>query len=131
MIGTSTPSRAVRAVAVSALVAEIAIHIYLAPDHLHEIPYIGSLFLAVSVLLGAVVVALAVVPDNALAWLAGAALCVGMAAAFVASRTFGLPNFQEAWTSDNWLGLASLVPEAAYLACWRYGRPARTRALQL
>jgi hypothetical protein len=40
-----------------------------------------------------------------------------MAVLFVVSRTFGLPDYHEAWTSDSALGLWCLVPEAIFVAC--------------
>src|SRR5215218_8626055 len=93
--------------------ALLMIHTYLAPMHLEE-PYIGVLFLVASVLLAVVAVCLVIPPLQTLAWWSGAALCVGMAAGYVASRTVGLPNgYHESW-QDGW-GTACLVLEAAYL----------------
>ena len=37
----ATPGTALRVAAVLALVSETAAHVYLAPDHLEEMPYIG------------------------------------------------------------------------------------------
>lgn len=115
---------AVRAVAVLALVAEIAIHAVLAPDHLEEMPYIGALFVAASVLLTVVLVGVLVVPQNELGWLAGAAICGGMVVAFVVSRTLGLPGYHEGWTSDAGLGLVSLPPDIVFVLCWLAGASA-------
>jgi hypothetical protein len=40
-----------------------------------------------------------------------------MAALFVISRSVGLPDYHEAWTSDDGLGLVCFVPEALFVAC--------------
>jgi hypothetical protein len=121
---SSTPSApgisgalSLRIVAVAALVAEIVIHAYLAPDHLAEMPYIGVSFVGASVALTGVLVWMLARPLDPRPWLAGALLCVGMAALFVVSRTVGLPNYHEAWTSDSALGLWCLPPEVAFVAC--------------
>ena len=109
----------VRLAAALALAVEIAIHLYLAPDHLEEMPYIGVAFLTASALAAASLVL--VVVDRPAGWLPGAALCAGMAGGFVISRVVGLPDYHEAWTSDHGLGLWSLPPEALFvlLACVR------------
>ena len=106
-----------RYLAAAMLVAEIVIHGYLAPDHLHEVPYIGASFVIASVLLSAALVAILAAPRRAGGWLLGAALCVGMAVAFVVSRVPGLPDYHEAWTSDHALGLISLPPEVVFVLC--------------
>jgi hypothetical protein len=105
----------IRFVAATMLAIEVAIHAALAPDHLREIPYIGAGFVLASVLLALAL--LGVLADRRVGWLLGAALCVGMATLFVLSRTTGLPGFQEHWSSDGGLGLASLPPESVFLAC--------------
>jgi hypothetical protein len=96
------------------LAAEIAIHVYLAPDHLAELPYIGVGFVVASVLCA--VALLLVLCERRAGWLLGTALCVGMAGVFVVSRVVGLPDYHEAWTSDSSLGLWSLLPEAGFVA---------------
>jgi hypothetical protein len=98
---------------------ELVIHAALAPAHLDEIPYIGALFLLASVLLAAVLVML-LLPYSRTPWLLGAAICAGMLIAFLISRTLGLPGYHESWFSDDALGLASIPPEVAFVACaWR------------
>jgi hypothetical protein len=99
------------------LFAEIIIHVYLAPDHLQEMPYIGASFVIASVLLTVALVAILAAPRRAAGWLLGTALCVGMAVAFVISRLIGLPDYHEAWTSDNALGLWALPPELVFVLC--------------
>jgi hypothetical protein len=110
-----TPPISVRLAAVGMLGAEVAIHAYLAPDHLREIPYVGALFVASCVLLTIAALGILAIPHGASGWALGTALCAGMAIAFVASRTVGLPGFHEAWTSDNALGLIALAPGTAFL----------------
>jgi hypothetical protein len=105
----------IRLVAVVMLAIEIAIHVDLAPDHLHEIPYIGVGFVLSAVLLTVAVVGL--LRDARWGWTLGTALCLGMAAVFVLSRSTGLPSFHEEWTSDGGLGLYALAGEALFLAC--------------
>jgi hypothetical protein len=107
----------VRYAAALMLAAEIAIHVYLAPDHLEEMPYIGMGFVVASVLCAVALVL--VLLDRPAGWLLGTALCVGMAVLFVISRLVGLPGYHEEWTSDSSLGLWSLVPEAVFvLLAW-------------
>jgi hypothetical protein len=103
----------IRYVAALMLAAEIAIHVYLTPDHLEEMPYIGVGFV-ISAVLCAVALVL-VLMDRPAGWLLGAALCLGMAALFVISRAVGLPDYHEDWTSDSSLGLWSLIPEAVFV----------------
>jgi hypothetical protein len=68
-------------------------------------------------LLTGVLVGLVVWPADRSLWQAGLVLSAGMAALFVISRTLGLPDYHEAWTSDDALGLWCLVPEALFVAC--------------
>jgi len=120
-----------RYLAAAMLFAEIVIHVYLAPDHLAEVPYIGASFVLSAVLLTMALVAIVVAPRRPGGWRLGAALCVGMAGAFVVSRLFGLPDYHEAWTSDHSLGLISLPPEAVFVLCAfaaRRGQAAATSA---
>jgi hypothetical protein len=113
----ATPGSALRALAAIALVANIGIHLYLAPDHIKEMPYIGAGFVAAAILLAGVLVGLLVWPADRSLWLTGSVLSLGMAALFVISRTLGLPGYHEAWTSDDALGLWCLLPEALFVAC--------------
>jgi hypothetical protein len=112
----------IRLTAALMLAAEVAIHVYLAPDHLEEMPYIGVGFVVASVLCAVALVL--VLLDRPTGWVLGTALCVGMAGLFVISRVVGLPDYHEAWTSDGSLGLWALLPEALFvLLAWvRLGR---------
>jgi hypothetical protein len=120
----STWSPAVRTLAAASLAANIAIHVYLAPDHIHEMPYIGASFVAAAMLLTGVLVGMLLWPADRALWQAGAVLSLGMAGLFVISRTIGLPAYHEAWTSDDALGLWCLVPEALFVACAALTLPA-------
>jgi hypothetical protein len=112
-----TPPLAVRALAAAALVVEIVIHVKLAPEHLDEIRYIGVSFVVASIAMTVALAGLAVRPREPLSWLAGVLLCVGMCGLFVISRTVGLPDYHEGWTSDGGVGLACLPPEVVFVAC--------------
>ena len=124
MFGHEIPSPLVRTVAVFALAGEIAVHAVLTPDHLREVPYIGMLFLVTSIVLTAVAVGIVVAPRSDLVWYSGAAVCGGAVLGFVASRTLGLPDFHEAWTSDSGLGLVVLPIGVLFVLCALWGRPA-------
>src|SRR3954447_25261134 len=67
----ATPGSALRALAAIALVANIGIHVYLAPDHIKEMPYIGAGFVAAAILLSGVLVGLLVWPADRSLWLTG------------------------------------------------------------
>ena len=108
---TATVSVPVRVVAALGVAAEIAIHAYLVPDHLDEMPYMGVLFVVASVLLTGVLGGIVFAPRSRVVWAAAGVICAGMVVSFVASRTVGLPQYHEAWTSDSALGLWSLPPD--------------------
>jgi hypothetical protein len=118
------PGPVTRAIALTMIATEIAIHAYLAPDHLEEVPYIGVSFVVACVLLLAVAALLVVAPRNRWGWFTGAALCVGMGLGFALSRLFGLPDYHETWTSDAGLGLWSLPPEIVFVGCLAAARRA-------
>jgi hypothetical protein len=122
MFGHNAPRLAVRITAALALAADIAIHADLAPDHLKEVPYLGALFVELSVLLTAVLIGVLLAPRFDIVWISGAVLCGGSAVAFIISRTVGLPGVHESWTSDGGLGLASLPAAAIFLICAFRGR---------
>lgn len=107
MSTTTTRRLAATAMAVAGL-----IHLVLTPEYYEEKAYIGSLF-AVSVPLSGWVAVMLWRRDDSLAWAAGALLALGMAGAFVVSRTVGLPGFNEA---GEWelAGLVSLVVEVGF-----------------
>ena len=106
----------VRAVAVVGLAGVALIHLLDAPGSFQDAPYRGWLYVAL--IAGSMAVAAALVrSDDARAWAAAAALSAGAIAAFVISRTVGLP--QGADDIGNWtepLGLASLFVEGSLVA---------------
>jgi hypothetical protein len=117
----------IRFLAAITLAVEIAIHVKLAPDHLHEVRYIGAGFVVASVLLAVALVG--VLLDSRTGWRLGVLLSLGMAASFVASRTVGLPGLHESWSSDGGLGLVALAAEAGFLGCAAAARHRAGRAL--
>jgi hypothetical protein len=82
-------------------------HVPLIPDHLEEAPYIGALFIA----LAAVSVVLAVgllVADSPLVWSLTVVVMAAAVAAFLVSRTAGLPQMPD--DVGNWRGEAMGLP---------------------
>jgi hypothetical protein len=108
-----------RPTAIALLVVTAAAHLYLAPEHLGEMPYIGVLFILGGT--GSLVAAgWLAVRDSPLAWAGGGLLCAGMLAALVLSRTTGLPSFKEDGLEP--LAVVCLIDEAAFLALWPVSR---------
>jgi hypothetical protein len=86
-----SPSPHWRRPAAAALAATGCIHIALVPAHLHEAPYAGALFIALSA--AALALAILLVKSNhQLAWLGAAALSLTALLAYVISRSIGLPS---------------------------------------
>jgi cytochrome bd-type quinol oxidase subunit 2 len=99
------------------LVAGIA-HIPITPGHLEEAPYIGILFIALTVVCFALALIL-LRHDTALVWAAVLAVTVAAVLAYLVSRMTALPQIAD--DVGNWtepLGLASITSEflAAALA---------------
>jgi hypothetical protein len=109
--------KVVRWTAITMAAVEVGIHTVLAPSHLKEKLYIGVLFLAADVLLAGVLLSLLTGVVRPVGWLLGASVCAGMLVGFVLSRTTGLPGYRESWSSDHWLGVASLPPEVVFVVC--------------
>jgi hypothetical protein len=108
-----------RPFAIALLVVTAGAHLYLAPEHLDEMPYIGVLFVLGGV--GSLVAAgWLLLSDTPLAWASGGALCAGMLLALVLSRTIGLPDFKEEGLEP--LAVVCLVDEALFLAVWIFAR---------
>src|SRR5690242_14947110 len=102
-----------------ALTATACIHIALVPAHLHEAPYAGALFIALST--AALSVAILLLTSNhQLAWLGAAALSLTALLAYVISRSVGLPSLAD--DIGDWLnplGVAATLSETATaLTCW-------------
>ena len=109
------------------LLANAAIHFYLAPMHLMEAPYIGVLFIALSSACIVLAVLLTFL-DNGAVWAAAGALSLVATIAFLTSRTVGLPQLDD--DIGNWtepLGYLNLVVEiltitVALAALWSVRR---------
>ena len=98
--------------AVFAVVAGL-VHVPVTPDHLVEAPYVGVLFIAltVSCLLLAGLLLLA---DSPAAWAVSGATCGLAVVAYVASRSVALPQMAD--DVGNWLeplGVAAVLTESA------------------
>jgi hypothetical protein len=82
-------------------------HVPLIQDHLEEAPYIGVLFIALAVV--AVVLAVALlVADSPLVWAVTVVVMAAAVAAFLVSRTAGLPQMPD--DVGNWRGEAMGLP---------------------
>jgi hypothetical protein len=98
-------------VAATALVGAAA-HVPVTGEHLHQAPYIGVLFIALEVAL-VVLAVLVLLTDSLLVWRAAALVPALAIAAYVVSRTVGLPQIQD--DVGNWtepLGVVSVAAEA-------------------
>ena len=114
------------------LMVNAAIHGYLAPMHLIEAPYIGTLFIALSAAC-IVLAGLLSFLDNVLVWAATGAMSLLALVAFLVSRTIGLPQIRD--DIGNWtdpLGYPNMVVEIltitvalVVLRSWRQPAPAR------
>jgi hypothetical protein len=100
-------------------------HIPLISDHLEEAPYIGWLFILLSVVCIALAVAVLFI-DNAEVWVLSAAVCFAAVVGFLASRTVGLPQIRD--DVGNWtdpLGIPAVAAEALMVAlAWLHLRNA-------
>jgi hypothetical protein len=94
------------------LVVAAATHIPLIQDHLEEAPYVGWLFIALSVVCIVLAVAILFV-DSAGVWIISGAVCLAAVVAFLASRTIGLPQIGDDvgnWTEEP-LGIPAVASE--------------------
>lgn len=105
-----------RALPVVALIVAGVAHIPVIPDHLHEAPYIGILFIVLTAASFALAAVIAL-RDVAAAYYSTAAVMGLAILAYVVSRTIGLPQIGD--DIGNWLeplGVVSVISEA--IACW-------------
>jgi hypothetical protein len=102
-------------------------HIPLIKDHLQEAPYVGWLFIALSVVCIALAVAILFV-DNVGVWVISGAVCLAAVVAFLASRTVGLPQIGD--DVGNWtdpLGIPAVASEVLMVAlAWLHLRNSRS-----
>jgi hypothetical protein len=77
------------------------------PDHLREAPYIGVLFIALAAV--SVILAVALLAyDAPVVWIATFVVMAAAVAAFLISRTVGLPQMPD--DVGNWTGEAMGIP---------------------
>jgi hypothetical protein len=117
---------------VGLIAATGAIHLVETPEYLAEVQYIGILF-ALSVL-GALVSAAGIIRDERWGWQLGLLVAGGSLAAYLLSRSIGIPFFRESsWESfTEPVGLLSLVVEGLFVAVAAnvfFARPATRPAL--
>jgi hypothetical protein len=96
-----------------ALLVTAGTHIPLIPEHLEEAPYVGVLFIVLSVV-SIALAALVMVRDVPLVWVASGTVALLAVAGFLVSRTVGLPQIGD--DIGNWtepLGFPALVGEVA------------------
>lgn len=116
--------------AAAALSATAAIHMTLVPQHLHEAPYAGALFIALSAAALAIAMLLSAA-DHDLVWLAAITISLGALIAYFLSRSVGLPSLSDDvgdWA--NPLGVAAVACEAVTLFCWIVRSAALPRVTQ-
>lgn len=110
------------------LLVAAATHVPLIPDHLEEAPYIGVLFILLSVVAVALAIAVLVVHTDTV-WLLAGAVCFAAVLAFLASRTIGLPQMHDdmgMWTEEP-LGIPAVASEALMAGlAWIHLRHRRT-----
>lgn len=98
------------------LLVNAGVHIPLVPEHLDEAPYIGVLFILLSVACIGLAVVIVVV-DTTWVWAASGTISLLALVAFVLSRTVGLPQIGD--DVGNWtdpLGFPALASEALTVA---------------
>jgi hypothetical protein len=98
-------------------------HIPLIKMHLDEAPYVGWLFIALSVVCVVLAVAILFV-DSAGIWIISGAVCLAAVVAFLASRTVGLPQIGD--DVGNWtepLGIPAVASEfLMFVLAWAHVR---------
>jgi hypothetical protein len=104
-----------RLLAAAGAIAEAVAHIPVIEDHLMEAPYIGVLFVLVTVA-GFLLAVLLLTADSRAVWVSTAVVSALALAAYVLSRTVGLPQIED--DIGNWsdaLGTLAIVGEAVML----------------
>ena len=105
-----------RGLAVLAALAAGAVHVPVIGEHLEEAPYMGVLFILLTV--AAVLVAVVVwVRDSPAIYAAGAIICALAVAGYAATRVVAFPDLAD--DVGNWfelLGVAAVVSQAAFVA---------------
>jgi hypothetical protein len=110
---TITVPGIVTAVGIGLLAIIGAVHLVYAPGYYTLVPYVGALFYAT--VAGAIVAAVGVMCGARLwGWMLGVLLAAATLAAYVVSRTIGLPQFPILPWQDPF-GLAALAAEALFI----------------
>jgi hypothetical protein len=115
MISLRVP-RILKLLAILFIVADGLIHLIDAPQHYTAAPVIGVLFVAD--FLGSLVSAFGIYRDALWGWLLGVLIAGGafVAYSYIATRSIGLPGFEQAIGKSGPLGVISLVLEVLFVA---------------
>jgi hypothetical protein len=114
-VSSTSRTLLLRGAGAAALIGAGLLHLFITAEYLHEKAYIGGLF-ALSVPLCLVAALLVWKRGDRRAWLFGALLCSGMIVGFLASRTVGLPGFDESGVWEHWKeGFPALSTEFGFL----------------
>jgi hypothetical protein len=103
-------------VVIAACAASAGAHGGLVPEHLREAPRLGIAFILASVLLLAVMAALALWPEDRRVARVAALLLTGLIASWGASRVTGLPLLQSGPEPVDLVGLVTKLAEVLGLA---------------
>src|SRR4051812_16411074 len=116
----------------AALLVAAAAHIPVTPEHLHEAPYMGWLFVGFTIVAAITAVTLAIWGTAPAPFLVAGALCAAAIAAYALTRLIAFPELSD--DVGNWgepLGVLSIASEAGVVflsvvsALWLRPRQAR------
>jgi hypothetical protein len=112
-----TPQAAVRWPTAAALLVASVAHIPVIPEHLHEAPYMGVLFIGFTIVSAALAVAVAVRGAAPAPFVVSGVLCAVAIATYCLTRLVAFPQLAD--DVGNWgesLGVVSIASEAAVVA---------------
>lgn len=89
------------------------LHLVESPEYYDEVKYIGALFVLTAI--GTAIAVAGILSERRIGWMLGLAIAASNFAAYILSRTVGLPSFREnSWSEfAEPMGLLSLAVEAA------------------